>query len=144
MQWQEPREVVQVPSQNGHPCDTAGAVKEGEGDDILADDQAESSRCKQRQARCYALDIVYFWVESAGSDGSTEEVPLWQSKCVKGPQQEGCKSWAAHGDFDIMDGMPWHLSERGATKEWSEVDGETASQASRRREQARYRYIASK
>ncbi|EFE31949.1 uncharacterized protein ARB_01202 [Trichophyton benhamiae CBS 112371] len=74
---------VDVPSQNGHPCDTAGAVKEGEGDDILADDQVESSRSKQRQARCYALDVVSVWAESAGSDGSTEEVPLWQSKCVK-------------------------------------------------------------
>ncbi|EZF69114.1 hypothetical protein H105_08380 [Trichophyton soudanense CBS 452.61] len=62
--------------------------KEGEGDDILADNQAESSRFKQRQARCYALDIVHFWVESAGSDGSTEAVPLWQPKCVKGPGEE--------------------------------------------------------
>ncbi|EFE39975.1 hypothetical protein TRV_05315 [Trichophyton verrucosum HKI 0517] len=127
---------VDVPSQNGHPCDTAGAVKEDEGDDILADDQVESSRSKQRgeekkqkkssrRRRRRKKKKKNKKKEEKGDkvEGSRREMRLKKRRegyvraskkdASHGRPMETSTSWmACHG-----------ISRRGGTKEWSEVPG---------------------
>ncbi|EFQ97560.1 hypothetical protein MGYG_00601 [Nannizzia gypsea CBS 118893] len=82
-------EVVQVPSQDEHPCDTAGAGEEDEEDDILAAGDRGQSRSSRSRCKQGAYAPRYLILDrSVGSNRSTEEVPFWQPSVSKGPEED--------------------------------------------------------